>query len=156
MSLLWRKVYTQHEAIALKNTLVEALVAFELAFPVSQMDIKLHNVLHLVDKLIDVGPLYITSMFGYERTYKILKGYIHTKKCPEANVMKTFVKCQLCTHQMATGWSMVDGLSVFDIDSTDAVGEAIMEGSLFARYFSFLHVREIPISITNHYCLHAC
>lgn len=38
----------------------------EAYLPVNEMDIKLHGLLHLVEKIHNIGPLWTTSMFPYE------------------------------------------------------------------------------------------
>ena len=134
LSLLWRKEYTFAEAVALKPQLVEALVAFEKHFPMTEMCIKTHNVLHLADKLIAVGPLFATSMFPYERMYSTLKAWVKNRCMREATVIRYFLKFQQCQLFKATGWSMSDGLQVFDIDATDAKRVAQMQASVYARW----------------------
>ena len=94
LSVLWRKELTVCEVRALKTQLAEALTAIELAFPVSEMDIKMHVLMHLPDKILWVGPLYITSMFAYERLYKTLKAWIGNKRYPEASIIRGFVDFQ--------------------------------------------------------------
>lgn len=91
-SLMWRKSMTMHEAMELKCIVVQALHNFEQNFPVSEMDVKLHNWIHLAEKLALVGPFQCTYMFPYERSYKILREWMTNKRYPESTILKTAVR----------------------------------------------------------------
>ena len=148
LSLLWRKEYTFCEATALRVQTVEALAAFEAAFPVTELDIKLHNVVHLAEKLIAVGPLFVTSMFPYERTYRTLKNWIKNKQYQESTIMKTFCKFQQALIYFATGWSVCDGVGIFDINLKDPRSTAQMRANLYARYVDAL--LSMPVFVSRH------
>lgn len=93
-SLMWRKVLTADEARDLKGTVVAALHNFEQHFPVSEMDIKLHNWIHLAEKLTLTGPFQSTYMFPYERSYKLMREWMTNKRYPESTMLKASVRFQ--------------------------------------------------------------
>jgi hypothetical protein len=93
-ALMWRKVHTHEELADLSIFVAESLAKIEQCFPISEADVKLHNWIHLVDRLRDVGPCHTTSMFPYERLYGFLKHSIKSMRYPESNILFTFIKYQ--------------------------------------------------------------
>jgi hypothetical protein len=103
MSAAWRKSIKRSDLSVLQRQGVEALHLFECAFPCSMQFIKTHNVVHMVDKIAKLGPLYITSMFPYERSYKQLKAWVLNQKTPEASLMQNIRACMVAVGYMAAG-----------------------------------------------------
>jgi hypothetical protein len=57
-----------------------------------------HLMIHLVDQILTLGPLYLHSMFPYERFLVVLKGYVRNHAHLEGSIMegytiKEVVKC---------------------------------------------------------------
>lgn len=94
LSIMWRKVLSNEEAQHLPCIVAEALHKFEQAFPASEMDIKMHNIMHLAHKLNLTGPFQSTYMFDHERNYKTLRHWMTQFKNPESTIMRTCVKHQ--------------------------------------------------------------
>jgi hypothetical protein len=54
--------------------------------------------IHLVDQMLILGPLYLHSMFLYERYLAVLKSYVRNRAHPEGSIMdghttEEVVKC---------------------------------------------------------------
>ena len=57
----------------LKNDFVQCLVSFELVFPPSLFNIMMHFLVHLVDEIAIMVPVFVHNMFSFERFMGVLK-----------------------------------------------------------------------------------
>jgi hypothetical protein len=46
--------------------------------------------IHLVDQILTLGPLYLHSMFSYERYLAVLKSYVRNRAHPEGSIMEGY------------------------------------------------------------------
>jgi hypothetical protein len=46
--------------------------------------------IHLVDQILTLGPLYLHSMFSYERFLAVLKAYVRNRAHPEGSIMEGY------------------------------------------------------------------
>jgi hypothetical protein len=46
--------------------------------------------IHLVDQIHKLGPLYLHSMFLYERYLPVLKSYVQNRAHPEGSIMEGY------------------------------------------------------------------
>lgn len=128
LAILWRKAVRRSDLDAMRAQVVEALNMLEASFPCVMMYIKTHNVLHLVDKIAAVGPLYLTSMFPFERSYRQMKAWIKSKKDPEASLVQNVIAFNMATLYKA---QRLDSLS-FASASLFELGAAADSGPLSA------------------------
>jgi hypothetical protein len=49
-----------------------------------------HLMIHLVDHILILGPLYLHRMFPYERFLVVLKAYMQNRAHPESSNMKDY------------------------------------------------------------------
>jgi hypothetical protein len=70
----------------LKNDLVQCLVSFELVFPPSFFNIMTHVLVHLVDEIAILGPIFLHNMFPFERFMGVLKKYVRNCARPEGSI----------------------------------------------------------------------
>ena len=70
MSILQDKAYLADDLPALRALVVKALCWSEQCFPPSEADVKLHELLHLVDRIMDLGPGWTTSMWRWEGKWR--------------------------------------------------------------------------------------
>jgi hypothetical protein len=47
-----------------------------------------HLMIHLMDQILTLGPLYLHSMFLYERYLTVLKSYVQNHTHPEGSIME--------------------------------------------------------------------
>src|SRR3990170_8209082 len=72
----------------LENDLVQCLVSFELVFPPSFFNIMTHVLVHLVEEIAILGPVFLHNMFPFERFMGVLKKYVHNCARPEGSISK--------------------------------------------------------------------
>src|SRR3989337_3794811 len=72
----------------LQNDLVQCLVSFELVFPPSFFNIMMHVLVHLVDEIAILGPVFLHNMFPFERFMGVLQKYVHNRARPEGSISK--------------------------------------------------------------------
>jgi hypothetical protein len=46
--------------------------------------------IHLMDQILKLGPLYLHSMFLYERYLTVLKSYVQNRAHPEGSIMEGY------------------------------------------------------------------
>ena len=68
--------------------MVQCLVSFELVFPPSFFNIMTHLLVHLVEEIRILGPVFLHNMFPFERFMGVLKKYVHNRARPEGSISK--------------------------------------------------------------------
>ncbi len=90
-NFLWWKSFHSTQAVEQGRLLVqEAIAGVEAYLPCTELDVKLHDVLHLVDKVLLTGPLHTTSMFPYEWFNHLVVMMAKSKLHPEVSIMHSF------------------------------------------------------------------
>src|SRR4051812_24624538 len=74
----------------LQNDVVQCLVSFELVFPPSFFNIMTHLLVHLVEEISILGPVFLHNMFPFERFMGILKKYVRNRARPEGSISKGY------------------------------------------------------------------
>jgi hypothetical protein len=74
----------------LRACMIETMCMLEMCFPPSFFDTQQHLMIHLVDQIHTLGPLYIHSMFPYERYLTVLKSYVRNRAKPEGSIMEGY------------------------------------------------------------------
>ena len=70
----------------LENDLVQCLVNFELVFPPSFFNIMTHVLVHLVDEIAILGPVFLHNIFPFERFMGVLKKYVRNHARAEESI----------------------------------------------------------------------
>jgi hypothetical protein len=78
----------------------------EMCFPPYFFDMQEHLIIHLVNQILTSDPLYLHSMFPYERYLAILKAYVRNHAHLEGCIMECYtteemVEC--CTDYVKDG-----------------------------------------------------
>lgn len=133
-SLLWRKTIHTTDLPSLEQQLNLSLHQLEMAFPCSIARITLHNMTHLVDKIRLVGPLYITSMFPYERSYRLMRSWITNQAHVEASLAKNIRANSMMVLYTADHSAGVTS-SMFDIPNSSSTDAAANNMSAFVSPF---------------------
>ena len=71
-----QKVIDEDELHHLKEFIGETMAQLEMFFPLGFFDITEHLMIHMVDQIQALGPLYIHKMWTYERFMSILNRYV--------------------------------------------------------------------------------
>ena len=72
----------------LQKDVVQCLVSFELVFPPSFFNIMTHLLVHLVEEIAILGPVFLHNMFPFERSMRVLKKYVHNHARTEGGISK--------------------------------------------------------------------
>ncbi|GLC70376.1 hypothetical protein PLESTF_000966400 [Pleodorina starrii] len=84
---LWDKVQDRRRLNALRERVVEAVCLVELHMSCNELDIKLHNLIHLVDAIRNLGPLFAHAMFRPESLWGKLGRWAHSKRYLESSML---------------------------------------------------------------------
>ncbi|KAK1678941.1 hypothetical protein QYE76_039789 [Lolium multiflorum] len=74
----------------LQNDVVQCLVSFEHQFPPSFFNIMTHLLVHLVEEISILGPVFLHNMFPFERFMGVLKKYVRNRARPEGSIAKGY------------------------------------------------------------------
>ena len=69
-----------------RSDLVQCVVSFKLVFPPSFFNIMTHVLVHLVDEIAVLGPVFLQNMFPFERFMGVLKKYVCNRARPEGSI----------------------------------------------------------------------
>jgi hypothetical protein len=50
-----------------------------------------HLLIHVVDDIIHLRPPFLHNMMPFERLNGVLKGYVHSRACPDGSIAKGFL-----------------------------------------------------------------
>ncbi|KAK1613136.1 hypothetical protein QYE76_036809 [Lolium multiflorum] len=78
------------EDLPRQNDVVQCLVSFELVFPPSFFNIMTHLLVHLVEEISILGPVFLHNMFPFERFMGVLKKYVRNRARPEGSIAKGY------------------------------------------------------------------
>ena len=70
----------------LRTDVAQCLVSFELVFPPSFFNIMTHVLVHLVDEIVILGPVFLQNMYPFERFMGVLKKYVRNRARPEGSI----------------------------------------------------------------------
>ncbi|EFJ40395.1 hypothetical protein VOLCADRAFT_99812 [Volvox carteri f. nagariensis] len=83
---LWDKAITREELSGLRERVASAICGVERHLSAVELDIKLHNLLHLVDGIEMFGPLFAWAMFQPESIWGMLSRLAHSKVYMESSM----------------------------------------------------------------------
>src|SRR3954463_5522811 len=90
LNAISQKVINPEDLPRLQNDVVQCLVSFELVFPPSFFDIMTHLLVHLVEEISILGPVFLHNMFPFERFMGVLKKYVRNRARPEGSIVKGY------------------------------------------------------------------
>ena len=90
LNAIFQKVINPENLTQLQNDVVQCLVSFELVFPPSFFNIMTHLLVHLVEEIAILGPVFLHNMFPFERFMGVLKKYVHNRARPEGSISKGY------------------------------------------------------------------
>jgi hypothetical protein len=85
-----QKVIGIKELDDLKAYVIETMFMFDMCFPPSFFDMQEHLMIRLMDQILTLDPLYLHSMFPYERFLAVLKAYMQNCSHPEGYIMEGY------------------------------------------------------------------
>src|SRR5664279_1557451 len=90
LNAISQKVIDPESLQRLQNDVSQCLVSFELVFPPSFFNIMTHLLVHLVEEIRILGPVFLHNMFPFERFMGVLKKYVHNRARPEGSISKGY------------------------------------------------------------------
>jgi hypothetical protein len=84
-----QKVICHKELADLRAYMIETMCMLEMCFP-PFFDMQQHLMIHLVDQILTLGPLYLHSMFSYERFLTVLMSYVRNHAHLEGSIMEGY------------------------------------------------------------------
>ncbi|KAK1652061.1 hypothetical protein QYE76_069866 [Lolium multiflorum] len=90
LNAISQKVINPEVLPRLHNDVVQCLVSFELVFPPSFFNIMTHLLVHLVEEISILGPVFLHNMFPFERFMGVLKKYVRNRARPEGSIAKGY------------------------------------------------------------------
>ena len=90
LNAISQKVIDRESLSGLQIDVVQCLASFELLFPPSFFNIMTHLLVHLVDEISILGPVFLHNMFPFERFMGVLKKYVHNRARPEGSISKGY------------------------------------------------------------------
>jgi hypothetical protein len=91
LNAISQKVINPHILPWLQKDVAQCLVSFELVFPPSFFNIMTHLLVHLVEEIAILGPVFLHNMFPFERFMGVLKKYVHNRARLEGSISKGYV-----------------------------------------------------------------
>lgn len=95
-----QKVIDEADLLALKEFIAETLCQLEMCFPPSYFDIMPHLMMHMVDQIQQLGPMYLHQKWTYERFMSTLNRYVHNRAYPEGSMIEAYIT------EKAVNWCM--------------------------------------------------
>jgi hypothetical protein len=68
----------------------ETQAQLEMCFPPSFFDIMEHLMIHMIEQITELGPMYFHQMWTYKRFMSILNGYMRDKAFPEGSMIESY------------------------------------------------------------------
>ncbi|XP_037428461.1 uncharacterized protein LOC119294365, partial [Triticum dicoccoides] len=90
LNAISQKVINPEVLPRLQNDVIQCLVSFELVFPPSFFNIMTHLLVHLVEEIFVLGPVFLHNMFPFERFMGVLKKYVLNRARPEGSIAKGY------------------------------------------------------------------
>jgi hypothetical protein len=84
-----QKVIGRKELDDLRAYMIEIMCMLEMCFP-PFLDMQQHLMIHLVEQILTLGPLYLHSIFPYERYLVVLKSYVQNHAHPEGSIIEGY------------------------------------------------------------------
>jgi hypothetical protein len=104
-NIVSQKVIGHKDLDNLRAYIIETMCMLEIFFS-PFFDMQQHLMIHLMNQIHTLGPIYLHSMFLYEWYLAVLKSYVRNRAHPEGSIMEGYtteevVKC--CTDYIKDG-----------------------------------------------------
>jgi hypothetical protein len=85
LNVISQKVINPEILPRLQNDVIQCLVSFELVFPPSFFNIMMHLLVHLVEEITILDPVFVHNIFPFARFMGVLKKYVYNRARLEAS-----------------------------------------------------------------------
>jgi hypothetical protein len=100
-----QKVIGRKELDNLKSYMIETMFMLDMCFP-PFFDMQEHLMIHLLDQILTLDPLYLHSMFPYEWFLAVLKACVRNCAHPKGFIMESYITeevVECCTDYIEDG-----------------------------------------------------
>jgi hypothetical protein len=98
-----KKVIDRSTLNKLQEDIAKTLVRLKMHFSPTYFDISVHLLIHLVDQIKALGPMYLHQIFPFERLMKVFRRYVRNRFRPEGGMTEgwsTEEAIELCTYYL--------------------------------------------------------
>ena len=146
-----QKAIDPNEMLPLQQYVAETMCLLEVWFPPAFFDIMPHLVLHLVDELDWLGPVYARWCYGAERYLYVLKKYVRNRNKPEASIATGYLYAEALGF-MAEHLSIYPGWRrIWDPEDDDRSNGEVVEGAPLRRVMPDAELRMIHEFVISNY-----
>jgi hypothetical protein len=89
-NVISQKVVDCVELARLQLFMSETQAQLEMCFPPLFFDIMEHLMIHMVEQITELGPMYFHQMWTYEWFMSILNGYMRNKAFPDGSMIESY------------------------------------------------------------------
>jgi hypothetical protein len=89
-NMISHKVIDHDDLSCLQLFIAETQVQLEMCFPPSFFDIMNHLMIHMVNQITELGPMYFHQMWTYKQFMSILNGYMRNSSNLEGSMMEGY------------------------------------------------------------------
>jgi hypothetical protein len=86
-----QKVIDEAELPALKQFIMKTLCQLKMCFLLSYLDIMPHLMMHMVDQIEQLGPVYLHQMWTYEWFMSTLNRYVLNRAYLEGSMIEAYI-----------------------------------------------------------------
>jgi hypothetical protein len=97
-SALQAKTWTKEKVEEVRSQVLMAICCVEAYLPATELDLKLHALVHLPDKILKTGPLWVTSMFVYESMWGHFGRWSRNQCHLELSMLRSFMSFEVAYH----------------------------------------------------------
>ena len=101
--IISRKSIGVNQLGRLQEEIVVILCELEVYFPPAFFDIMVHLLVHVMEDIVQLGPMFLRSMMAFERMNRHIKGYVRNRSRPDGSIAKGFLaeECiSFCTNYL--------------------------------------------------------
>ena len=86
-----RKSISMKKAVRLQEEIIVILNELEIYFPPAFFDVMVHLLIHVVDDIIQLGPMFLHGMMPFERMNGVIKGYVRNMATPDGSIVQGYL-----------------------------------------------------------------
>jgi hypothetical protein len=90
------KFHREEGVVEMSRYLKDLLSDREELLPPCESTYPFHELVHVVEQILELGPPMMCSLFKYERKNRWLKGLIKNKRSPLSSLMKNYLISESC------------------------------------------------------------
>jgi hypothetical protein len=89
----------------LQEEIVKILCELDIYFPATFFDIMVHLLVHVMDDMKQLGPMFLHNMMSFERLNGVIKGFVRNRSRLDGSIAKGFLTYEcisFCQNYLST------------------------------------------------------